>query len=330
MKFFKLNWALNKEFKKYIPYALGELFLIVFGILLALTINNWNSGNQYKKEVDNNFQRVFFELEKNIAQAQETIEQIQQKDSLIYLVMNDSIQAEDYYKDINLAYLTLYYYNLNLEDKAYQNLIKLNVSDNKYQNELITELKELYLINDNIKQANDRMSSFVYEECLPSLARNTESFGDLTYKSQVKKDAVDFFINSNKYKSTVSQYAIIAIKNQLRHNQVFLKKAYDIYSKINQEYLLTQDSLYSIDYAMYTGNYVGTRKDTFAVTLSNDSLFITKPNFKLGLIPIQKDHFFTGNDTGGYFVTFTESDSNRLNMRIHLLSNRLEYQRVEE
>ena len=33
----------NKKFSKYLLYAIGEIFLVVVGILIALQINNWNN-----------------------------------------------------------------------------------------------------------------------------------------------------------------------------------------------------------------------------------------------------------------------------------------------
>jgi len=31
------------NFRKYALYALGEIFIVVLGILIALSINNWNN-----------------------------------------------------------------------------------------------------------------------------------------------------------------------------------------------------------------------------------------------------------------------------------------------
>lgn len=39
----------ENRFRKYFLYAIGEIILVVFGILIALQINNWNEGR--KKEV---------------------------------------------------------------------------------------------------------------------------------------------------------------------------------------------------------------------------------------------------------------------------------------
>ncbi|GLU44703.1 DUF6090 family protein [Allomuricauda sp. NBRC 101325] len=39
--------------KKYLLYAIGEIILVVIGILLALQINNWNESNKQQREVEN-------------------------------------------------------------------------------------------------------------------------------------------------------------------------------------------------------------------------------------------------------------------------------------
>ena len=337
VKLKKLSQIIGKDLKRYIPYALGELFLIVFGILVALYINNRNTSNQYEKQIDNNFQRVYTELEQNIETATIIINKLQEKDSLIYRVMSDSVKSDDYYKDLNLAYLTLFYHNLSLEDKAFQNLINLAISDNSYQDELLNQLKELYSINENIKEDNKRMSAFVYEESLPFVAENTETFGDLTYKSQVKKDVVDFFMTSNEYKSYVSQYAIIAIKNQLRHNQKFLKMAKDVYADIGEVYGLKNDQTsVSKLFSHCTGTYMleyGQYKDTIDIVFKNDSLLFTRDKgLQMNLIHLSQHRFYTDMDGGGYFITFTKDESNTeaSDFRIHLLSHRLQYRRIGE
>jgi hypothetical protein len=337
VKLKRFSQIIGKDMKRYIPYALGELFLIVFGILVALYINNQNANYQYKDQIDNNFQRVYTELEENMTAARVVIEKLQEKDSMIYRVMNDSISAESYYKDKAPAYLILFYHDLNLEDKAFQNLMQLAISDNKYRNDLLNQVKELYSINENIKAVNKRIEAFVYEESLPLLARNTESFGDLTYKNQVKKDVVDFMMNSNEYKSYVSQYAIIAIKNQLRYNQTFLSMAEKVYEAIGDTYGLkakVPESNLKKPLTDYTGSYVfeyGQYRDTLKVAYESDSLSLRwSQGTQMGLIRLNGDRFFTNTPGGGYFVTFDreEGKPEPVSLRIHLLSYRLLYQRI--
>ena len=49
IKFFRqIRYNLMSENKtgKYIKYALGEILLVMIGILLALQVNNWNEGRK--------------------------------------------------------------------------------------------------------------------------------------------------------------------------------------------------------------------------------------------------------------------------------------------
>ncbi|MFT7073388.1 DUF6090 family protein [Patiriisocius sp. Uisw_017] len=39
----------ENKFSKYLIYAIGEIILVVLGILIALAINNWNENNNEKK-----------------------------------------------------------------------------------------------------------------------------------------------------------------------------------------------------------------------------------------------------------------------------------------
>ena len=48
---------------KYFKYAVGEIILVVIGILIALQINNWNQKRLQKLTLDNYYKRMLEELE---------------------------------------------------------------------------------------------------------------------------------------------------------------------------------------------------------------------------------------------------------------------------
>ncbi|QXD26434.1 hypothetical protein F7C95_08530 [Opitutia bacterium ISCC 51] len=53
---------LKQKAGRYLLYAIGEIFLVVVGILIALQINNWNEGRkqeQQRLEVIGNLKRDF-------------------------------------------------------------------------------------------------------------------------------------------------------------------------------------------------------------------------------------------------------------------------------
>ena len=45
---------LDHKKSKYLKYALGEILLVVIGILIALQINNWN-----QKRIDKNTEQIY-------------------------------------------------------------------------------------------------------------------------------------------------------------------------------------------------------------------------------------------------------------------------------
>ncbi len=54
IKFFrKIRQKLLAEnkFSKYLIYAIGEIFLVVIGILIALSINNWNQNKNEQNKI---------------------------------------------------------------------------------------------------------------------------------------------------------------------------------------------------------------------------------------------------------------------------------------
>lgn len=65
MKFFrKLRQTLLSEGKigKYLKYAIGEIVLVVIGILIALQINNWNQKKQADKEFKTAIEQIYTHL----------------------------------------------------------------------------------------------------------------------------------------------------------------------------------------------------------------------------------------------------------------------------
>src|SRR5210317_1923790 len=56
----------ESRFSKYMLYAIGEIVLVVIGILIALQINNWNNGEVEKIEEQNLLSNLYSEFEQNL------------------------------------------------------------------------------------------------------------------------------------------------------------------------------------------------------------------------------------------------------------------------
>lgn len=53
---------------KYFKYAIGEILLVVIGILIALQINNWNSDNEDRKRESFLINQIHIEMQDNLEQ----------------------------------------------------------------------------------------------------------------------------------------------------------------------------------------------------------------------------------------------------------------------
>lgn len=81
---------------KYLLYAIGEIFLVVIGILIAVQVDNWNEGR--KKEAA--FQEIVLDIERDLEVDGEQYESLldfhHNKDSLLMRVLRNQMTEQDY------------------------------------------------------------------------------------------------------------------------------------------------------------------------------------------------------------------------------------------
>ena len=84
----------KSNFRKYVFYAIGEILLVVIGILIALQINNWNEKQKNKKEELITLKNLKVELSQNLEQLNFKIEGVKSVingDSLLIQNMNTDV-----------------------------------------------------------------------------------------------------------------------------------------------------------------------------------------------------------------------------------------------
>ena len=85
--------------KKYVNYAIGEIILVVIGILIAVQLNNWNQERIRNAEFEVLLDKVEEDLIHNIKATNGIIEEYYVNDSLTRKVINNEATIGDYYKD---------------------------------------------------------------------------------------------------------------------------------------------------------------------------------------------------------------------------------------
>ena len=136
IKFFRQIWRrlMDKgRLKKSINYAIGEIILVVIGILLAVQLNNWNQERIRNAEIEALLDKVEEDLIHNIKAINEIIEDYYINDSLTRKVINNEVTSADYYKDERFGNLLFRIQLLKLNTENINKLIeKEEVISSKY------------------------------------------------------------------------------------------------------------------------------------------------------------------------------------------------------
>ena len=209
IKFFRKNrqkLLIENKFSKYLIYAIGEIILVVIGILIALSINNWNQNKKSIEKGEILFAQVQKELLLNIKKANVVIEHYRRKDSLLYKVLTKKVTYEDYKSGIRFFYIIGNYVSVDATDDAFKNLIEFNGSLTPQQDSIVLKLKSLYgtdKINVDVhdkSMLNDAMILDRYQK------DNMEWYYESMTFHKFSDEMIEYHLNDTFFFNEVSAY----------------------------------------------------------------------------------------------------------------------------
>lgn len=95
--------------RKYIKYAIGEIILVMIGILLALQVNNWNETRKDTQTAKILAKSLFEDLNKDFVFLKDALlfstEKIKSSDSLLNLLSTPKLEwnSNDFYEYLNIV-----------------------------------------------------------------------------------------------------------------------------------------------------------------------------------------------------------------------------------
>lgn len=175
IKFFrKIRQKLLSEnkFSKYLIYAIGEIVLVVIGILIALGINNWNSERLLREAAHQNLKVLKINIDKDINQLQKSISFM---DSIISFAdkLNNTFQGNNTINEKTIFYLLELVIETNFDLKtntleALNQRGEFNALDENIQQQITTYYSSLQKVIEREKISND----FIKMELQPYLIKN--------------------------------------------------------------------------------------------------------------------------------------------------------------
>lgn len=157
IKFFRqIRYSLMEQNKtgRYFKYAVGEIILVVIGILLALQINNWNENKKNTVVEQKYLISMLEDFERNLERSEYVINEIEEiLPALINLIDQSSFESPTISVDsLNKAFSTINnmpFYSST--DRVYNNLIGSGdlkiIKNDELKTKLSMYYKILYILN---------------------------------------------------------------------------------------------------------------------------------------------------------------------------------------
>ena len=269
--------------RKYILYAIGEIILVVIGILIALFINNKNIESANEQKITNILKEVQTDILTNIDNSYEIFDYQVYTDSISKLIFNNKYFAEDY--RLNKVHTLGYNYrNFDIITNGYDNL-KSNFDNipEKYKH-LMPEIKGLYTeTKGTIDDYNHRLRETVYKN-IDNLTNYTWYQDQITNKVNAAK--TNYYLNDIHYKNMVANYMnyrsnLYDVSNtyRLKATNIYLAIAKAIGNNDPIPDLIKKKPLDAAYLSTLTGTYQRTENTNMAVKnmeikLINGELFL--------------------------------------------------------
>lgn len=251
---------------KYLLYAMGEILLVVVGILIALYINNYNSEQAIKKEITALFDKASFELERNITIANNIITNYKKKDSIFYLAHEEKLSFDDYINgEIPLNWNTTSGMLSPINHNAIFQLLDYEKEIPKAYEVVFENIKILH--NEHLKRVNDILEQ--HTTFTINLAENQLKYSwfGANEKDQIKKK-IEYYLNSPENKSWSFRYHEYAINYYARRMSEYRDLAIQIYYDLGsllESITPSQKFIYRKDWQWIEGKWLSSigRKSKF-------------------------------------------------------------------
>ena len=213
IKFFRRirqNLIMENKTSKYFKYAIGEILLVVIGILIALQINNWNEKRLQQEQLLSVYERILTDIDNDVQELTAKLDYYNGIEFIFKRVINDSITPDLF--DVGLSRILTIGATTNLNMAGVNQLKTLNVKDS-----LSLKIIDVY-DNMELRIVNNYERRIIQEtqEVVNTFRDNYDWYPEYMAKTIMQnnssKELQDYFLNSTDYRHRViSNYQLLYV-----------------------------------------------------------------------------------------------------------------------
>ena len=221
----------NKKIGNYFAYAIGEIILVVIGILIAVSLNNWNETRKDKKKLFTIYSIIEDDLKNDLEEIEKVQSFYKTVDPLFTKVLNDSVRRIDYLLNPQYLYLTIGFPEITFNKRGYDQLVNYNAGN--FQDTLPTKIIEFYTERLREIQIDDELRANDFKENYSHYKNNYKWWADLI-SAKGSKDFIEYALNDPDYKNRIASVYFVAYKVFLPELKIFQKRAEGILEEISK------------------------------------------------------------------------------------------------
>ena len=221
----------ENKFSKYLLYAVGEILLVVIGILIALEINNYNESVKNRDILDNYLENLVKEVEYHIYIYDNFfIKRYDKKMEGLYLaraIYENNIEIKDTLAAVNsLGYGAVYATGIaepgNSIFNSLNNTGNIRLIDNELRNEILDYYTDLKLSN---QMSKDQLSGYnlLMNSLRPFDPDNPDELSHFSQAYVISKAKTEEFYNITNLEISSANHNIRRIKHIIEKAENLLK-----------------------------------------------------------------------------------------------------------
>lgn len=194
---------------KYTRYAIGEITLVVIGILIALSINNWNESQKEKRTLLSTYAIVAKDLKNDINDINDILQYYESIKPCYEKILDGKMTKEDYIKNKECSRILMNYPDFSIDLRGY-NLISNNLKSDT--DSLTIDIVQFYSKTTLEIELNEKSKNINFNNNYIYWQNNSSWFSSFILgrdKTNLNEEFIEYSINSQDYKNRVALFYLI-------------------------------------------------------------------------------------------------------------------------